>query len=125
MSAYSQEFIQVPQVCPQCCGYGAVATPYGPAYCPTCGGHGKVLVTVRNPNYQYQQNGYNVSFGSNYNSDGYIYKGEIYLTRVVSGKKEKFYLFNKGGVDYIGNNTKRPFARLTNPMTISGIKYRL
>lgn len=58
------------------------------------------------------------------NSDGYIYKGTITLTRVVSGRQERFYLFNKGGIDYVATSKSGPYHRLTRCMTINGIDYK-
>lgn len=58
------------------------------------------------------------------NDDGYIYKGTISLTRVVSGKKETFYLFNKRGVDYVATRKSGPYYRLQSRMTINGIDYK-
>lgn len=58
------------------------------------------------------------------NSDGYIYKGTITLTRVVSGRQERFYLFNKGGVDYVATSKSGPYYRLSRRMTINGIDYK-
>lgn len=59
------------------------------------------------------------------NSDGFIPKGTIYLTRVVSGKKDRFYLYNKRGVDYVASSKCGPFYRLSSRMTINGIDYKL
>lgn len=56
-------------------------------------------------------------------SDGYIYKGTITLTRVVSGKQERFYLFNKRGVDYVAKSKSGPYYRLARKMTINKIDY--
>lgn len=58
------------------------------------------------------------------NDDGFIYKGTIILTRVVSGIREKFYLFNKRGVDYVATSKSGPFYRLQSRMTINGIDYK-
>jgi len=58
------------------------------------------------------------------NSDGYIYKGTITLTRVVSGKQERFYHFNKGGVDYVATSKNGPYYRLARRMTINNIDYK-
>ena len=77
----AQEFITVPQKCPQCWGYGALSTYYGPVTCPSCGGHGAIQVTYRNPYY----NPNNISFRGE-TSDGYIRKGTVTLKRVHSGK---------------------------------------
>lgn len=57
-------------------------------------------------------------------SDGYIYKGTITLTRVVSGRQERFYLFNKGGVDYVATSKSGPYYRLARRMTINNIDYK-
>ena len=59
-----------------------------------------------------------------HNSDGYIYKGTITLTRVVSGKQERFYHFNKGGVDYVATSKSGPYYRLARRMTINNIDYK-
>lgn len=58
------------------------------------------------------------------NSDGYIYKGTIYLTRVASGRQDQFYLFNKGGVDYVATSKSGPYYRLAHRMTINNIDYK-
>lgn len=58
------------------------------------------------------------------NSDGYIYKGTITLTRVASGRQERFYLFNKGGVDYVATSKSGPYYRLARRMTINNIDYK-
>lgn len=55
---------------------------------------------------------------------GYIYKGTITLTRVVSGNRETFYLFNKGGVDYVAKSKSGPFYRLARRMNINGVDYK-
>lgn len=57
------------------------------------------------------------------NSDGYIYKGAILLTRIVSGKKDLFYLFNKRGVDYVATSKNGPYYKLSRRMTINNIDY--
>lgn len=68
--------------------------------------------------------GSEISFrGKNTNSDGYIHKGSINLTRVVSGIQESFYLFNKGGVDYVATSKSGPYHRLSHRMTINNIDY--
>ena len=59
----------------------------------------------------------------NKNSDGYIYKGTISLTRVGSKKKETFYLFNKKGVDYVAKSKSGPYYRLSSRMKIDNIDY--
>lgn len=61
--------------------------------------------------------------GRDTNSDGYIYKGTINLTRVVPGIQEQFYHFNKGGVDYVATSKGGPYHRLTHRMTINYIDY--
>lgn len=58
------------------------------------------------------------------NSDGYIYKGTIILTRVVSGQRETFYHLNKRGVDYVAKTKKGPYYRLARRMTINHIDYK-
>lgn len=58
------------------------------------------------------------------NDDGFIYKGKITLTRVVSGRKDTFYLFNKRGVDYVATSKSGPFYRLQSRMTIKGVDYK-
>lgn len=60
----------------------------------------------------------------NQNSDGYIYKGTITLTRVASGQRETFYHFNKRGVDYVAKSKKGPYYRLARRMTINHIDYK-
>lgn len=57
-------------------------------------------------------------------SDGYIYKGTITLTRVVSGQKETFYHFNKRGVDYVAKSRRGPYYKLERRMTIGHIDYK-
>lgn len=61
----------------------------------------------------------------NHNSDGYIYKGTIILRRVSSGIGDKFYLFNKKGVDYISTSKRGPYYRLMKRMKINNIDYVL
>lgn len=58
------------------------------------------------------------------NDDGFIYKGTITLTRVVSGRRDTFLLFNKRGVDYVATSKWGPFYRLQSRMTINGIDYK-
>lgn len=58
------------------------------------------------------------------NDDGFIYKGTITLTRVVSGQRDTFYLYNKRGVDYVATSKYGPFYRLQSRMTINGIDYK-
>ena len=58
------------------------------------------------------------------NDDGFIYKGTITLTRVVSGKRDTFYLFNKRGVDYVATSKSGPYYRLQSRMTINNIDYK-
>lgn len=58
-------------------------------------------------------------------SDGFIPKGTIYLTRVVSGIRDKFYLYNKRGVDYVSPSSNGgPYFRLERRMHIYGIDYK-
>lgn len=59
-----------------------------------------------------------------YNSDGYIYKGTITLTRIGSGKQERFYLFNKQGIDYVAKSKRGPYYRLAPRMSINNIDYK-
>ena len=66
----------------------------------------------------------NVCMAYDRNSDGYIYKGTIYLTRVASGIRDQFYLFNKGGVDYVATSKSGPYYRLANRMKINNIDYK-
>lgn len=69
--------------------------------------------------------GSEISFrGHNTNSDGYIYKGTITLTRVTSGIQESFYHFNKGGTDYVAISKSGPYYRLSHRMTINYIDYK-
>lgn len=56
-------------------------------------------------------------------SDGYIYKGYITLTRISSGKQERFYHFNKGGTDYVATLMNGPYYRLARRMIINNIDY--
>lgn len=60
----------------------------------------------------------------NQNSDGYIYKGTISLTRIVSGQKETFYHFKKKGIDYVAKSKRGPYYRLARRMTIDYIDYK-
>lgn len=66
----------------------------------------------------------NVCMAYDQNSDGYIYKGTIYLTRVASGRQDQFYLFNKRGVDYVATSKSGPYYRLARRMTINNIDYK-
>lgn len=61
--------------------------------------------------------------GRDTNSDGFIYKGTINLTRVISGIQDQFYHFNKKGVDYVATSKSGPYHRLSHRMTISYIDY--
>lgn len=107
----AQEFITVPQRCPQCWGNGLVASYYGPVRCPGCGGYGVIQVTVRNPNYT-------VSFKNN----GYIHKGTISLKRVVGGTYDKFEYYVKGTIGYAKyRNTYYPLNERY--VTINNIRY--
>lgn len=92
-------------------------------------------ITVTYPNgqsvyWQCSANDYAYGSGSNSpsfrgtNSDGYIYKGTISLTRRGSGKSEPFYHFNKGGVDYVATSKRGPYYRLARRMTINNIEYK-
>lgn len=113
----AQEFITVTQRCPQCWGYGALSTYYGPVTCPSCAGHGAIQMTYRNPYY----NSNNVSFRGE-TSDGYIYKGTITLRRVLSGGRDKFDFYRKGGIGYA--KYRGLFYRLDGlHVTINGIQY--
>lgn len=68
--------------------------------------------------------GSEISFrGHNTNSDGYIYKGTINLTRVVSGIQDNFHHFKKGGVDYVASSKSGPYLPLSHRMTINHIDY--
>ena len=60
----------------------------------------------------------------NPNSDGFIYKGTITLTRVVSGSKETFLLFDRRGVKYVAKSQRGPFYRLSRYMKIDNIEYK-
>lgn len=62
--------------------------------------------------------------GHDTNSDGYIPKGTISLERVSSGIHDSFYLFNKGGVDYVSTSKSGPYLRLSRRMTINYIDYK-
>lgn len=56
--------------CPNCGGYGIIATYYGNMYCPVCGGTGGVVVS--------NSGGNNVSFQGNSNqSDGYEFLRDV------------------------------------------------
>jgi hypothetical protein len=55
--------------------------------------------------------------------DGFIYKGTITLTRVGSGRKDTFLLFNKRGVNYVAVRNGGPYIRLERRMTINNIDY--
>lgn len=69
--------------------------------------------------------GSEISFqGHNTNSDGYIYKGTITLTRVTSGIQESFYHFNKDGTDYVATSKNGPYYRLSHRMAINCIDYK-
>lgn len=90
-------------------------------------------ITVTYPNGQsvyWQCPANDCAYGSNSpsfrgtNSDGYIYKGTITLTRITSGTTETFYHFNKGGVDYVATSKRGPYYRLARRMTINYINYK-
>lgn len=61
--------------------------------------------------------------GNDRNSDGYIYKGTVMLTRVGSGRQERFCLFEKGGVEYVSTSRRGPYYRLARRMTINNVDY--
>lgn len=67
--------------------------------------------------------GYNVSFGSSANSDGYIHQGNISLERTISGITDSFPHYTKGGADFvkIGNSYIRIDSGTT--VTIKNVKY--
>lgn len=94
----AQPYVVVNQTCASCGGCGVVYTYYGPMYCPSCGGTGVVQVTVPNP--YYNQPSSQPTFKSE-NSDGYVYKGEIYLTRVSSKLKDEFKHYVKDYAHYV------------------------
>lgn len=58
----AQQYINVKCTCPQCMGYGVVASYYGLVYCPSCCGRGYFVTTIPNPNYN--------PYGSNVNFQG-------------------------------------------------------
>ena len=60
----------------------------------------------------------------NRNSDGYVYKGRILLTRVISGQKETFYLFKKFTTEYVAKSKKGPYYKLNRYLTIDQIDYK-
>lgn len=67
--------------------------------------------------------GYNVSFGSSDNSDGYIHQGNISLERTISGITDSFPHYTKDGADFvkIGNSYIRIDSGTT--VTIKNVKY--
>lgn len=77
-----------------------------------------------NNSYSSDYSGEIVFRGTDSNSDGYIFQGNISLERVISGKTESFYLFNKGGIDYVAKSKSGPYYRLSSRMTINGIDYQ-
>ncbi len=91
------------------------------------GNDNKTEITTTNYYSDSESTGYGseISFrGNNTNSDGYIYKGTITLTRVASGIRESFYHFNKGGTDYVATSKSGPYYRLAHRMTINYIDYK-
>lgn len=61
--------------------------------------------------------------GHGTSSDGYIYKGTINLTRVVSRIQDSFYHFKKGSIDYVATSKRGPYLPLSHRMTINHIDY--
>jgi len=92
----AQEFITVKQVCPQCWGYGAVATFYGPARCPSCMGNGVIQLTYRNPYYIPSD----VSFRGN--ASHYMRTGRtVHVICTTGTDKGSYYIYLNSGKEFI------------------------
>ena len=99
-SVNAQQYVTVKRACPQCMGYGAVISYYGPVRCPSCGGRGYFVATVQNPNYN--------TYGSNVNFQGTANNGTYTRTSYsVSVSTENGYgkgsysIYLHGGQKYI------------------------
>lgn len=100
LSIYAQQYVNVKQVCPQCQGYGVIASYYGPIYCPICGGNGAVVVTVPNPEYN------NVTFQSMQNDGTYSRTSSTVTIYTESGHcKGSYLIYLSHGVKYICFNS--------------------
>lgn len=100
----AQQYINVKHACPQCLGYGVVASYYGPVYCPSCGGCGYVIATIPNPDYNPYGN--NVSFQGASNDGTYMrtsYSVSIYTESGHSKGIYAIYLHNSKSYIYFSN----------------------
>lgn len=97
LSANAQQYVNVKQMCPQCMGYGAVASYYGPVYCSVCGGSGAVVVTIANPQYYN-----NISFQGAQNSGSYSRTSSVVVIYTEAGIcKGNYYVYLHQGQRYI------------------------
>lgn len=89
-------YITVTQRCPQCMGWGALSTMYGPVKCPSCRGCGAFQAKYRNPNY--------VPTGPSFNSH-YTPTSHSVHVRCTTGADKGFYkVYLSGGGKYIKFN---------------------
>lgn len=96
----AQQYIQVKRACPQCMGYGAVTSYYGPVYCPSCGGCGYFVATVLNPNYN--PYGSNVNFQGTANNGTYTRTSSSVIVYAEGGcNKGTYAIYLHCGKKYI------------------------
>ena len=96
----SQQYINVKRACPQCMGYGAVTSYYGPVCCPSCGGRGYFVATILNPNYN--PYGRNVNFQGAANNGSYTRTSYSVTVYTEDGyKKGNYAIYLHGGQKYI------------------------
>lgn len=97
LSVNAQEDACIKQMCPQCKGYGAVVTYYGPMCCPSCGGNGIVMLIV--PNSSYRQN---ISFQGVSGNDVYTRTNYSVTVYTESGHcKGRFSIYLHHSKQYI------------------------
>ena len=96
----AQQYINVKRACPQCMGYGAVTSYYGPVRCPSCSGRGYFVVTIQNPNYN--PYGGNVSFQGTANNGTYTRTSNSVTVCTEDGyTKGTYAIYLHGGQKYI------------------------
>lgn len=96
----AQLYINVKRACPQCMGYGAVTSYFGPVCCPSCGGRGYLVATILNPNYN--PYGRNVNFQGAANNGTYTRTSYSVTVYTEDGyKKGNYAIYLHGGQKYI------------------------
>lgn len=86
-------YITVTQRCPQCLGWGALSTMYGPVRCPSCGGCGAIQATYKNPYY--------VPSGPSFNSHYTPTSHSVHVRCTTGTDKGFFKVYLSGGDKYI------------------------